>query len=214
MRRVNVEGIALIKQWEGLRLEAYQCDADVWTIGYGHTTTAREGMRITQVEAEKLLQRDLALFEAEVSRAIDVEVTDNQFAALVSWTYNVGVPAMRKSTLIRKLNQGDYGAVPRELARWNKVKGNTNQGLSNRRAAEAGLWAKGSFVASREVEPSEPAKPSAAGEAGTLGGIAAAAATAAPALTGLSGVHWMVGVALVAGAVALAAIWLLRKREP
>jgi lysozyme len=214
MRRVNAEGIALIKQWEGLRLEAYQCDADVWTIGYGHTETAHKGMRITQAEAEQLLRRDLADFAAAVDNTVEVRLSDNQFAALVSWTYNVGISAMRKSTLIRKLNQGDYGAVPRELARWNKVKGNTNQGLSNRRAAEAGLWARGSFVASREVEPSEPAKPSTATDVSTLGGVAAAAATAAPAITGLSGLHWAVGVALVAGAVALAAIWLLRRRDP
>jgi lysozyme len=213
MRRINAEGEAFIKQWEGLRLEAYRCSAGVWTIGYGHTTQAYEGMRISKAEAERLLRLDLALFEAEVSRAVDVKLTDNQFSALVSWTYNIGVKAMRTSTLIRKLNAGDFGAVPGELARWNKIKGNVSQGLSNRRAAEAGLWARGSFVASRDVEPTEPVSTSAAGEVSKLGGVAAAAAAAAPAITSLGGVHWAVGVALVAGAVALTAVWLLRRRE-
>jgi lysozyme len=213
MRRINAEGLAFIKQWEGLRLDAYKCSASVWTIGYGHTATAKQGMRISQTEAERLLYQDLAVFEAEVSRAVDVKLSDNQFAALVSWTYNVGVQAMRTSSLIRKLNQGDYASVPGELARWNKVGGTVNKGLSNRRAAEAGLWARGAFVASRDVEPTEPRRPSAASEAGALGGVAAAASAAAPAVTGLSGLHWAVGVALVAGVVALVAIWLLRRRD-
>lgn len=213
MRRISAEGIAFIKQWEGLRLDAYRCSAGVWTIGYGHTASAREGMRITEAQADKLLLQDLALFEAEVSRAVDVKLTDNQFAALVSWAYNVGVRAMHSSTLIRKLNAGNFGAVPGELARWNKVKGNVSQGLSNRRAAEAGLWARGAFVASRDVEPTEPASSSATAGAGKLGGVAAAAATAAPAITGLGDLHWAVGVALVAGVVALAAVWLLRRQD-
>lgn len=213
LRRINAEGIALIKQWEGLRLEAYLCDADVWTIGYGHTSTATEGMKISLSEAERLLYKDLALFEAAVSRAVKVELSDNQFAALVSWTYNVGVSAMQDSTLIRKLNQGNYSSVPSELIRWNKVKNKVNKGLTNRRAAEVGLWARGSFVTSRDVEPNAPANPSTAFEATKIGGVAAAAATAAPALTSLSGLHWAVGVALVAGAVVLAVVWLLKKRD-
>lgn len=213
MRQINAEGIALIKQWEGCKLAAYLCPAGVWTIGFGHTATAHEGMTITEAEAERLLRQDLALFEAEVARAVDVALTDNQFAALVSWSYNVGVGAMRRSSLIKRLNAGEYDAVPGELAKWNKVRGKVVRGLSNRRAAEAGLWARGAFVASREVEPAAPAEPSPGREAAGIGTVAAAAATAAPALTGLAGVHWSVGVVLVAGLVALAAVWLLRRRE-
>lgn len=212
-RRINAEGLALIKQWEGLRLEAYRCSAGVWTIGYGHTVSAHEGMKITLEQAERMLVQDLNIFENAVSRAVKVDISDNQFAALVSWAYNVGVGAMQKSSLIRKLNAGDHGSVPGELARWNKVKGKVSKGLSNRRAAEIGLWARGSFVTSRDVEPTAPSKSSPAIEASQLGGVAAAAATAAPALTSLSGVHWAVGVAIVAGVVALAAVWLLRRRD-
>lgn len=212
MRQINAEGLALIKQWEGLEIRAYTCPAGVWTIGYGHTRTAKEGMVITEQEAERLLRQDLSLFEAEVSRAVNAELSDNQFAALVSWAFNVGASAMRRSTLIRKLNQGDYVSVPSELARWNKVGNRVEPGLSNRRAAEAGLWVRGDFVTSRYVEPAEPTKQSTAVGASQLGGVAAAAAAAAPAITSLGGLHWAVGVALVAGAVALAAVWLLRRR--
>lgn len=213
-RRISPEGLAFIKQWEGLRLEAYRCTAGALTIGYGHTLCVTEGMRISQEDAEKLLLCDLSIVEGAISRAVTVAITDNQFAALVSWTYNVGISAMRKSTLVRKLNASDFDAVPGELARWNKVSGNkVVAGLSNRRAAEAGLWARGSFVSSSSVEPTAPARVSTAMDASKLGGIAAAAATAAPALTSLSGIHWAVGVALVAGAVVLASMWLFKKRD-
>lgn len=212
-RRINAEGIELIKRWEGCRLEAYKCSAGVWTIGYGHTRTARQGLRITQEQAEALLIEDLRVFESAVDDAVVAPLLDNQFAALVSWTFNVGVAAMRSSTLIRKLNRGDYDAVPRELVRWAKVKGKPVHGLANRRAAEAGLWARGAFVASRNIAATAPAPSSPAAEAGKLGGVAAAAAAAAPAITSLGGVHWAVGVALVAGLVALAAVYLLRRRE-
>ena len=212
MRKINAEGLALIKQWEGCKFEAYRDVGGVWTIGYGHTRTAKQGMVITEAEADRLLQQDLAVFEAEVARAVDVDLTDNQFAALVSWSYNIGVGAMRRSSLIRKLNAGEYDAVPSELARWNKVQGKVVKGLSNRRAAEAGLWARGAFVASRNIEPAAPAEASPGKDASALGGVAAAAAAAAPALTSLGGVHWSVGVVLVAGLVGLAAIWLLRRR--
>ena len=212
MRRTNGEGLALIKRWEGCKLEAYRDVGGVWTIGYGHTRTARQGLTITQEQAEGLLREDLRVYEAAVDDAVHVDLTENQFAALVSWTFNVGVGAMRRSALIRRLNAGEYDAVPTELARWNKVKGAVVPGLSNRRAAEAGLWARGSFVVSRNVAPTDPPASSPAMDAGKIGGVAAAAATAAPAITSLGGLHWAVGVAIVAGIVALAAVYLMRRR--
>jgi lysozyme len=157
-RRINDEGLALIKQWEGLKLTAYLCPAKVWTIGYGSTLGVTESMKITKAKAEKLLLKDLERFEAAIERLVSVPLNDNQFAALVSWAFNVGEGAVAKSTLIRKLNAGDYDAVPQELARWNKAGGKVLTGLSNRRAAEAGLWAKGEFVASNYVEPESPEK--------------------------------------------------------
>jgi len=211
--KVNAEGIELIKRWEGIKLEAYLCPAKVWTIGYGHTRTARPGMKITQIEADRLLREDLAKFESVITNAVKVDLSENQFAALVSWAYNVGEGSVRSSTLVRKLNAGKYDDVPAELIKWNKVKGKVNRGLTNRRSAEVGLWSKGSFVTSREVEPQAPSSPSATSEAGKYGGLAAAAATAAPAVASLSGIPWPVGVALIAAIVAVAAFFIFKKKN-
>ncbi|ENN89936.1 lysozyme [Bartonella bovis] len=153
MRTISEEGLALIKKWEGLRLEAYKDIMDVWTIGYGHTSMAgapvvQEGMKITKDEAEAILQKDLAQFEQTVEQTVSQPLTDEQFAALVSFCYNVGENAFCNSTLLKKLNKGDYEAVPAELQKWTKSGGQRLQGLVHRRAAEAGLWAKGAYVCS------------------------------------------------------------------
>lgn len=158
-RHISPEGLALIKQWEGCRLTAYKDVAGVLTIGYGSTGPhVRPGMTITQEEADNLLIADLARFERAVEKQVKVPLTDGQFAALVSFAFNVGEGALAKSTLLKKLNAGNYGAVPGELAKWVNAGGRKLQGLVNRRAAEAGLWAKGSFVSSNTVE-AKPAKP-------------------------------------------------------
>lgn len=153
-RRINAAGLSLIKQWEGLKTTAYKDVAGILTIGYGHTSAAgapkvTPGMAIGDKEAERILQNDLAKFEARVERLVTVPVNDNQFAVLVSFDFNTG--ALHKSTLLKKLNKGDYDAVPGELAKWVNAGGRKVQGLVNRRAAEAGLWAKGAFVSSNTV---------------------------------------------------------------
>ncbi|ATO57110.1 lysozyme [Bartonella sp. 1-1C] len=165
MRKISSEGLALIKQWEGLRLNAYKDAIGVWTIGYGHTNSAGkplvyEGMTITEKQAEKLLCKDLRQFENAVERAVTVPLTDEQFAALVSFCYNVGTTAFSNSTLLKKLNKGEYEAVPSELQKWTKAGGKRLHGLVHRRAAEAGLWAKGAYVSSNYqiVEMQEPTK--------------------------------------------------------
>ncbi|WP_175869359.1 lysozyme [Bartonella gabonensis] len=152
MRKISTEGLTLIKQLEGLRLEAYEDSGDIWTIGYGHTNAAgapsvHKDMQITEEEAEKILYQDLKQYEAAVEKAVTVPLSDEQFAALVSFAYNVGITAFYKSTLLKKLNNGEYDAVPTELQKWTRVKGKRVQGLVNRRAAEAGLWVKGAHVA-------------------------------------------------------------------
>lgn len=216
MRRINAEGIALIKQWEGCRLEAYQDIGGVWTIGYGHTKTAQPGMKITQADAERLLREDLSNYEGSVASAVDVTLTDNQFAALVSWTYNIGVSAMRRSTLIKKLNAGDYASVPLELAKWNKVKGRVVPGLSNRRAAEAGLWARGEFVASRDIVPADTmSTATAATQTGTgkaaigvgAAGIVSTVAQHSSAIANLGMAGPAIGIALVVTAAILFVLW-------
>jgi len=159
-RNVNAEGLKIIKQWEGLKLTAYKDGGGVWTIGYGHTSAAgapivKQGMKITNEEAERILRNDLDKFEADVVRLVKVPLNDNQFAALVSFHFNTG--ALGKSTLLKKLNKGDYKSVPSELMKWVNDNGKRVQGLVNRRSAEVGLWAKGSFVSSN-TQHATPAK--------------------------------------------------------
>ncbi|MCB4768907.1 lysozyme [Ancylobacter sp. Lp-2] len=192
-RSVNEAGLALIKQWEGRRLTAYKDTVGVWTIGYGHTDAAgppavKRGQKISEAQAETMLRTDLAQYEAAVAAAVTVTLTDNQFAALVSFCFNVGPGNFRGSTLLKKLNAGDHAAVPGELAKWNRAGGKVLPGLANRRAAEAGLWAKGEFVVSNYVEPAArvtaTAGPDGKGAlAAALGTLGAAAAEAAQQLS-------------------------------
>lgn len=163
-RQINQEGLDKIKGWEALILYSYD-DFDTkkiktfikpgdhvagtLTIGYGHTgRDVKPGMTITQAQAETLLQEDLDPAETSVTVNVKVPLSDNQFAALVSFVFNVGITAFKSSTLLKKLNAGDYSAVPTELMKWTKSKGQQMQGLVNRRSAEAGLWAKGEYVQS------------------------------------------------------------------
>ncbi len=104
-------GLKLIRQFEGLRLKAYRCPAGIWTIGYGHTSAAgapevREDMRISREEAEAILKRDLAQFEDAVSSMVKVPLTENQFDTLVSFAFNCGIAALRRSTLLKRVNAG------------------------------------------------------------------------------------------------------------
>lgn len=146
-RRINAAGLALVKQWEDYKLVAYRCVAGILTIGYGHTSAAglpkvTPGLKITLAEAERILQADLGIFEAGVEKAVTVPLNDNQFAALVSFSFNLGVGALKSSTLLKKLNAGDYSSVPTELMKWNKARGKVVAGLTNRRKAEGALFSK------------------------------------------------------------------------
>ena len=138
--RINEIGLNLIKDFEGLRLNAYQDAVGVWTIGYGHTSTAYPGQRITTTQATALLRQDVANFENAVTRAVRVPITENQFAALVSFAYNVGSGALNSSTLLRKLNAGDTFGAANEFLRWNRAGGRVLAGLTRRREAERSLF--------------------------------------------------------------------------
>jgi len=139
-RRINAAGEALIRDFEGLRLLAYRCPAGRWTIGYGHTATAVEGLRITEDEALQLLRNDLAQIESRLGQLVTVPLNDNQFAVLVSFAFNLGLNNLARSALLRRLNAGEYSAVPDELLRWVNVKGELSRGLLRRRIAEGKLW--------------------------------------------------------------------------
>ena len=143
--KVSKDGLNLIKEFEGIRLTAYKCPADVWTIGIGHTSAAgapevKPGMTITVQEAYEILNNDLNQYEDAINKFVKVPLTQNQFDALVSFVYNVGVGAFQKSTLLKKLNAGQYNAVPGELMKWTKAGGKELPGLVRRRRAEAALW--------------------------------------------------------------------------
>lgn len=166
-RTVNQETIDHVKRWEGLKLTAYpdpgSKNGEPWTVGYGHTSDGfmkvQRGLTITLKQAEEALEYDLNETAAKVDELVKVELSDNQFGALVSFAFNVGLAAFAKSTLLRKLNKGDNASVPAELARWNKNDGKVMQGLVNRRAAEAGLWAKGEYVSSKGVKADKESPP-------------------------------------------------------
>ena len=138
--KCSQEGLALIKKFEGCRLESYRCSANVLTIGYGHTGGVKEDDTISQPEADELLENDIAKFEKYVSDNVVPELKQYQFDALVAWTFNLGVGNLRQSTMLRKLNEGDYQSVPSEMNRWNKAGGKTLDGLIRRRKAEGLLF--------------------------------------------------------------------------
>lgn len=217
-RAINAETLAHIKQWEGFRKNAYpdpgSANGKPVTIGYGQTRRngrpIQLGETITEAEAITWLQTELARVGEVVERAVKVPLTDNQFGALVSFTYNVGDNAFKQSTLLKKLNGGDYASVPAQMARWNKNDGKVMPGLVNRRAAEAGLWAKGSFVASAPVDakPGNPLRElvtpeNMAAGGGLLGGAAAVASGNGP-------VQYAIAALMVIAAITIAVL-VIRK---
>ncbi|WP_455476850.1 lysozyme [Bartonella sp. B41] len=211
MRKISREGIALIKQWEGLRLQAYQDVAGVWTIGYGHTTQAgmphvQEGMKITESQAENLLRKDLMKFERTVEKMVYQSLTDEQFAALVSFCYNVGTKAFCNSTLLKKLNKGNYEAVPAELQRWTRVGGKRLQGLVHRRAAEAGLWARGAYVSSNYQAVEAPKEGASWKNVEILAPIVGSFSGLTGILTGHGPIQWAFAVVIVLATIV--GIWM------
>jgi len=138
--RISEEGKALIKKFEGCELESYRCSADVATIGYGHIKDVDDGDTCTQEEADQMLAEDLEEFEGYVDKLVTVDLEQNQFDALVAWTFNLGPTNLKSSTLLRVLNEGKHEKVPSEMKRWNKASGKTLDGLIRRREAESLLW--------------------------------------------------------------------------
>lgn len=139
--KTSQKGLQLIKQHEGCRLTAYKCPAGILTIGYGHTgTDVVEGMVVTAVQAEELLKKDIQWAETAVNQE-GLNITQNQFDALVSFTYNVGARNFKNSTLLKMIKVNPLSInIRTEFARWNKAKGSTLPGLVTRRKAEAELY--------------------------------------------------------------------------
>jgi len=138
--KISKEGIALIKKFEGIELQAYQDSVGVWTIGYGHTKGVKEGDNISLKKAEEMLEEELVEYEGYINNMVELGLEQNQFDALVAWVYNLGPTNLRESTLLKVLNQGLFDEVPFEIKRWNKAGGQVLNGLVRRREAEALLF--------------------------------------------------------------------------
>jgi len=144
--KTSNSGILLIKSFEGLRLHSYIDAVGILTIGYGHTgPDVHNGMTITETQATNLLNKDLSSFETAVNNLITVPLNQNQFDALVSFAYNVGIGSLESSTLRRRLNshENPNTVAKQELIKWCKGAGNkTLPGLLKRREAEIALFCK------------------------------------------------------------------------
>lgn len=132
-------GRQLIMDAEGVRLDAYLCPAGKWTIGVGHTGDVKQGDRITQHQAEVILQLDLERFEEAVTR-LAPGLSSSRFSACVSFAFNVGIAAFEKSTLRRKILAGDFAGAAAEFPKWVRAGGKELPGLVKRRAAEQALF--------------------------------------------------------------------------
>lgn len=131
---------ALIKEFEGLRLNAYRCPAGVLTIGYGHTSEVKEGMSITEEEANALLDQDVSIAAEQVKSAVKVELNANQLDALIDFVFNLGIGNLKSSTLLKKLNAGDYSGAVEEFGKWVYSGKTVLPGLVRRREIEKQLF--------------------------------------------------------------------------
>ena len=146
--KTSQEGINLVKFYEGFRTKAYLDSVGIATIGYGHTKGVKLGMVITETKAEELLKQDLEYFEDRVSEMVKIPLKQNEFDALISFTFNLGEGNLAKSTLLKKLNNVSYTnpmimvEVADEFLKWDKAGGRVLPGLTKRRKAEREMFLK------------------------------------------------------------------------
>ena len=143
---ISDEGISLIKRYEGYKTTPYRCPAGLYTVGYGHVIG--NGLQLSDKwnrtfslgEIDELLRTDLARFERGVLRYCTVYITQSQFDATVSFSFNLGLGVLQRSTLRQKLNRGDYDGVSKEFLRYTRAGGKVLKGLVRRRQAEYNLF--------------------------------------------------------------------------
>ena len=147
MRKIGQKGIELLKHWEqgpqgGFAATTYKCPGNKNTIGWGHVIKVTDNITppITLAQAESLLRSDVEWACEAVNKWVRLELTQNQFDALVCFVFNVGATNFKSSTLLAVLNQGRLDLVPAQFIRWNKSNGKVIKGLTNRRIAEVLLW--------------------------------------------------------------------------
>ena len=144
--KTSNSGINLIRSFEDLRLKAYDDGVGVWTIGYGTTAingvAVKKGDTCTAEQAKSYMAQDLKKFESSINTSVKVPLNQNQFDALVSLTYNIGIGAFKSSTLLKKLNAKDYKGAAEQFPRWNRGGGRVLNGLIKRRKIEMELFLK------------------------------------------------------------------------
>lgn len=225
--KTSQKGIDLIKQFEGFRSKAYRDVVGVWTIGYGSTKNVKEGDTITREEAEARLRNELVEYEQHVTAACHVAPNQNQFDALVSFCFNVGPGNLRKSSVIKAHNRGDFQAAARAFALWNKAGGKVWPGLTRRRAAEAALYLEpveeyrdegAQYEMPQRIDPERPMAQSQIVRASTVAGGTAALAAASETVRIVSDIkygltslgNWLVPILLL---VTVAAVgWAIYER--
>lgn len=141
--KMSDAGLAFLRECEGFRAKAYRDPVGVWTIGYGDTLDVQPGMVITPAEGEARLARRIPQFEAFVDGLVKVPLDQGQYDALVDFTYNLGPAALQGSTLLRKLNVGDYAGAAAEFPRWCHAGREMLPGLVTRRARERAMFEGG-----------------------------------------------------------------------
>ena len=146
MRTLDTFGYKLIQQFEGLKLKAYQDSVGIWTIGYGNITyldgtKVKKGDEITREQADLMFKSTANKFALEVAKLINVCLTQNQFNALVSLAYNIGIGAFKGSTLLKKVNNNPNDkSIANEFLKWKYAGGKVIQGLLNRRIKESEVY--------------------------------------------------------------------------
>lgn len=139
---INQAGVDLLKEFEGFMGTAYQDIVGVWTIGYGFTKDVKEGDKMTKAQGEKRLKLELREYTDAVIKSCTVDPNENQLAAMVVFAFNVGIGGFKKSTVLKRHNEGKFDAAARAFSLWNKAGGKEVAGLTRRRAAESALYLK------------------------------------------------------------------------
>lgn len=139
--------IDLIKKFEGFRSAPYLCPAGKWTIGYGFTTLAGKVVTektppLTMQEGDNILKQEVNNISVDISKLLSVSVTQNQMSALVDFTFNLGIGNLKASSLLKRLNLGDYQGAANEFPKWNHCNEKPLEGLTRRRQAERDLFLK------------------------------------------------------------------------
>lgn len=138
--KASQQAYNLIREFEGLRLQSYQCPSGIWTIGYGHTTNVAPNTVISQLQANLLLQEDIAQCERTLNK-YNLALTQNMYDALISFIYNVGAGNFHRSALLSKVKANPYdSSISDEFLKWIHSKGKPLAGLQRRRMAEMKLY--------------------------------------------------------------------------